>query len=176
MRPTKLLLLALILGAAALVTLQLRRPETAGAETKVALLPAATLDGARALTITLKPTGKSTTLEKGADGAWTVEAPPSLARHLRHADWLGRMTLRDGPALAVITPEGQRLEGLSAWRSAASLTPVSLLAVATPMLVAPQVQTLARVPRAALEELLLLALAALILLSAWTPLCSPRPR
>jgi hypothetical protein len=107
------------------------------------------------------------------DRGWTVEAPRGLARRLAHADWLGRMTLRDGPALAVTSPEGLRREGLAAWQTLAALTPVTLLVVATPILVAPQVQTLAGAPRAAIEELALLALAVVTLAATWTQRCSP---
>jgi hypothetical protein len=112
MRPTKLLLLALALGVAALVTLQLRRPETDAADTKVALLPAATLDGARALTITLKPTGKSTTLEKGADGAWTVKEKQGLPADLENRLLPLFRALQKAENFGVLTANPKRIEKL----------------------------------------------------------------
>jgi hypothetical protein len=113
MRPTKLLLLALALGAAALLSLQLRRGDDAPAETKAPLLPAATLDGARALTITLKPTGKSTTLEKGADGAWTVKEKHGLPADLENRLIPLFRSLQKAENFGVLTANPKRLEKLN---------------------------------------------------------------
>jgi hypothetical protein len=112
MRPTKLLLLAVVLGVAALVSLQLRRPEDAGAEAKTALVPAALLDGARALTITLKPTGKSATLEKGADGVWTVKEKHGLPADLENRLVPLFRALQKAENFGVLTTNPKRIEKL----------------------------------------------------------------
>jgi Domain of unknown function (DUF4340) len=113
MRPTKLLLLALVLGVAALVSLRFRPADEAAAEAKTALLPAAALDGARALTITLKPTGKSTTLEKGADGVWTVKEKHGLPADLENRLVPLFRALQKAENFGVLTTNPKRLEKLN---------------------------------------------------------------
>ena len=113
MRPTKLLLLALALGAAALVSLQLRRTDDATAETKTALVPTAVLDGARALTITLKPTGKAVTVEKGADGVWTVKEKHGLPADLENRLIPLFRALQKAENFGVLTANPKRIEKLN---------------------------------------------------------------
>ncbi|MFM7241674.1 MAG: DUF4340 domain-containing protein [Opitutia bacterium] len=113
MRPTKLLLLALALGAAALVSLQLRRTDDAAAETKTALVPTALLDGARALTITLKPTGKTVTVEKGADGVWAVKEKHGLPADLENRLIPLFRALQKAENFGVLTANPKRIEKLN---------------------------------------------------------------
>jgi len=113
MRPTKLLLLALALGAAALLALRLRPAADAPAETKTALLPAAMLDGARAVTVTLKPTGKTTTLEKGADGVWTVKEKHGLPADVENRLAPLFRSLQKAENFGVLTTNPKRIEKLA---------------------------------------------------------------
>jgi len=113
MRPTKLLLLALILGAAAVLALRLRPAAEAPAETKTALLPAALLDGARAVTLTLKPTGKTTTLEKGADGVWTVKEKHGLPADVENRLAPLFRSLQKAENFGVLTSNPKRIEKLA---------------------------------------------------------------
>lgn len=107
------------------------------------------------------------------DGAWAARAPAAAARWIQRLDWLGRTSVSAGEALAVTTPGGTPLGRLASLRALASITPVTLLVAAAFALVAPEVQHLGGVPRAAVEEVALLTLGALTLASAWTQLCSP---
>jgi hypothetical protein len=113
MRPTKLLLLALVLGAAALLTLQLNREPASTGEAKSPLLPVAALDGARSLTITLKPTGKATTLEKGADGVWVVTDKQGLPADLENRLIPLFRSLQKAENFGVLTTNPKRIEKLN---------------------------------------------------------------
>lgn len=113
MRPTKLLLLALVLGVAALLALRLRPAADATAEPKTALLPAPVLDGARAVTLTLKPTGKTTTLEKGADGVWTVKEKHGLPADLENRLAPLFRSLQKAENFGVLTTNPKRIEKLA---------------------------------------------------------------
>jgi hypothetical protein len=113
MRPTKLLLLALVLGVAALLALRWRPADHEVAEPKTALLTAAALDGARAITLTLKPTGKSTTLEKGADGVWTVKEKHGLPADLENRLAPLFRSLQKAENFGVLTTNPKRIEKLA---------------------------------------------------------------
>jgi hypothetical protein len=110
------------------------------------------------------------------DRTWRAHCPPATARWVARLDWLGRVDVRDGDALTVITPEGMSLRGLAAVRALASLTPVTVLVIAAFALALPELHHVGGVSRAAVEEVALALLGALALGSMWTQQCSPPRR
>ena len=79
----------------------------------IVLLPTAVLDGARVLTITLKPTGKSTTLEKGADNVWTVKEKHGLPADLENRLIPLFRALQKAENFGVLTANPKRIEKLN---------------------------------------------------------------
>lgn len=98
------------------------------------------------------------------DRAWTLRLNPShplharLARALPALDWLARVRLETSPgaALALTGPSGSTRRGVPALWWLAALCPASVLAYAGFALIAPELGAVAGVPRATLENLVVM--------------------
>lgn len=96
------------------------------------------------------------------DRAWTLRvdpvAHPRVVRWVEALDWRGRVRIEPitGGVVTLVTPEGGTRTGLSAGWWLAVLTPASVVAYAALALVAPRVSSLGGVPRAMVENLVVM--------------------
>lgn len=94
------------------------------------------------------------------DRAWTLRCRPAHARAARALDWLGRVRCVEDPAaqsLTLTSPEGVTRAGASALWMLAVLCPAGLLAYASIALLAPGTDTVLTLPRAMVENALVIA-------------------
>ena len=120
MRNKTLLLGTLALGLTALALLNLKPQDAADAGTKSPLVATEILAQPKSLTV--KANGKSTTIEKAADGAWVVKEkfglPVDVENRLRPLV----QALQKAENLGVLTSNPKRLEKLGLADSALSVT------------------------------------------------------
>ncbi len=120
MRNRTLLIGTLALGLAALALLNLKPQDGAGEAPKGPLVPAAILANPKSLTV--KANGRSTTVERAADGAWTVKdkfgLPVDVENRLRPLV----LALQKAENLGPLTSNPKRLEKLGLADGSISVT------------------------------------------------------
>jgi len=120
MRNKTLLIGTLVLGLAALALLNLKPQDAADGAAKSPLVAADILAQPKSLTV--KANGKSTTIEKSADGSWVVKdkfgLPVDVENRLRPLV----LALQKAESLGVLTSNPKRLEKLGLADSSLSVT------------------------------------------------------
>lgn len=115
------------------------------------------------------------------DRAWTLRvdaaAHPWIGRWVQALDWRGRVRVESAPGarLGLIAPDGTVRAGISAGWWLAALTPASVVAYAALALVAPGVTSLGGVPRAMVENLVVMVVGGIGLIPGKGPSHHPPP-
>ncbi len=115
------------------------------------------------------------------DRAWTLRldpaAHPQIVRWVEALDWRGRVRIEPttGGVVTLVTPEGITRTGLSAGWWLAVLTPASVVAYGALALVAPRVSSLGGVPRAMVENLVVMVVGGIGLIPGKGPSHRPPP-
>ena len=120
MRNKSLLIVTLVLGLGALALLNLKPQDTADSGPKSPLVATEILAQPKSLTI--KANGKSTTVEKAADGTWVVKEKFNLPVDVENRLRPLVVTLQKAENLGMLTSNPKRLEKLGLSESSLSVT------------------------------------------------------